>query len=148
MYVVGFFLQNILLKQTDLSCTFQEMEFSRRDYEEELLYWESQCSSGNIFVWPSKGHGDLWVWEPVDQTLKVNTTLFVRWLTHLQRSWGSLGFGTNRPNPQGQYDLVRQVTDPYTYMDSFLQSCCYCYLVVKLDSHLLLFIAVWFKDRF
>ncbi|XP_022339106.2 uncharacterized protein LOC111134416 [Crassostrea virginica] len=57
---------------------FKEMEFSSRDYEEEFLYWESQCSSGNIFVWPSKGHGDLWVWEPVDQTLKVNTTLFVR----------------------------------------------------------------------
>ena len=32
----------------------------------------------------------------------------------LQRSWGSLGVGTSGPNPQGQYDLVCQVTDPFT----------------------------------
>lgn len=32
----------------------------------------------------------------------------------LQRSWGSLGVGTSGPNTQGQYNLVRQVTDPFT----------------------------------
>lgn len=45
---------------------------------EEFLSLDPLCSSRTIFVWPSEGQGDFWAWEPLEKTLKVNTTLFVR----------------------------------------------------------------------
>lgn len=56
----------------------QEMELYTIEYE-EFLSLDPSCSSKTIFVWPSKGQGDFWAWEPLEKTLKVNTTLFVRW---------------------------------------------------------------------
>ncbi|XP_062583369.1 uncharacterized protein LOC134245125 [Saccostrea cucullata] len=68
----------IILFQTYMDYrAFQMLEFSKDDYD-ELLPLGSPCASDTIFVWPSKGHGDLWAWEPADRTLKVNTTLFIR----------------------------------------------------------------------
>lgn len=55
----------------------QEMELYTIEYE-EFLSLDPSCSSKTIFVWPSKGQGDFWAWEPLEKTLKVNTTLFVR----------------------------------------------------------------------
>nr|XP_034313408.1 uncharacterized protein LOC105331020 isoform X2 [Crassostrea gigas] len=54
-----------------------EMELYTIEYE-EFLSLDPSCSSRTIFVWPSKGQGDFWAWEPLEKTLKVNTTLFVR----------------------------------------------------------------------
>lgn len=56
----------------------QEMELFKMEYE-EFLSLDPLCSSRTIFVWPSEGQGDFWAWEPLEKTLKVNTTLFVRW---------------------------------------------------------------------
>ncbi|XP_061183000.1 uncharacterized protein LOC133191262 [Saccostrea echinata] len=68
----------IILFQTYVDYkAFRMLEFSEDDYD-ELLPLGSSCSPDTIFVWPSKGHGDLWTWEPADRTLKVNTTLFIR----------------------------------------------------------------------
>lgn len=59
-------------------CIKQEMELYKIEYE-EFLSLDPLCSSRTIFVWPSEGQGDFWAWEPLEKTLKVNTTLFVRW---------------------------------------------------------------------
>lgn len=68
----------ILQNYMDYRALKQEMELYTIEYE-EFLSLDPSCSSKTIFVWPSKGQGDFWAWEPLEKTLKVNTTLFVRW---------------------------------------------------------------------
>lgn len=67
----------ILQNYMDYRALKQEMELYKMEYE-EFLSLDPLCSSRTIFVWPSEGQGDFWAWEPLEKTLKVNTTLFVR----------------------------------------------------------------------
>lgn len=67
----------ILQNYMDYRALKQEMELYKIEYE-EFLSLDPLCSSRTIFVWPSEGQGDFWAWEPLEKTLKVNTTLFVR----------------------------------------------------------------------